>query len=164
MTTTKTLDSNCVIKGLFAKATIIADIYKAFYNLITVGVSDPGGKTRFIYGEYPDHFINATSNRDQYPFIIINSPNLKWGVWLFKKKMIEGTITIEVFSAKNKEADTLTDSMVTAIEGQAGVLWGNGLRNMLLESIDHDHFIRGKISVHSRVVRFSFKYPMAATI
>lgn len=163
---TNTLDSALVVKGLFAKATILADIYKAFYNIIVNNVSDPGttSKTKFVYGQYPDNFITGTPSKDLYPFIIVNPPMISWDDWVFKKKMLSGSIIIEVYSSSNKIADTLTDSVIDAIESQRDELWGNKLRNVSIQSTDYEHYIRGRTSVHVRELRFSFRYPFNSTI
>ena len=68
-----------------SKSTVMSNIYKCFYDLV-VAIS---GFTSIVYPTFPDV---VKDSKDDYPIVIINSPEIDWSTFTFGKGIIkEGT-------------------------------------------------------------------------
>ena len=134
-----------------SKATIISNVYKNFYDLV-VAIS---GFSGIVWPTFPDNILDA---KGDYPIVIINSPELAWEPFTLTKNMVEGTITIDVFTNTPSETDTKADLINNKIETSKATLADVGLRQVNLDSTSTDQAAQGKIKVHLKTITFNFKY------
>lgn len=132
-----------------AKATILENIYKSFYD-------DLDTLTSFdIYPAFPYKDIDSKSN---YPLMILGSPDISWENFTIKKKKVSGTIEFEIYTADAKTCDEFSSDAVNHIETQARNLRTDGLINVQVEGMDKDIFQRGKLNIHNKTITFSFEF------
>ena len=139
-----------------SKTTVIENIYKNFYDLINA-ISGFDGT---VYSEFPD--INVEDKAD-YPFVVIDSPEIGWGIFTFGRNVLEGTIAINVFTITPKDTDQNASKVNDKIETSKTTLAGVGLRRVELDTTDTDMVPHGSIRVHIKTLTFKYKFYSSKT-
>jgi len=129
----------------------LKNVFKNFYDLI-VAIS---GFSTIVWPTFPDNVLNA---KGDYPVIVVNSPEIKWDPFTFKKNIVEGTIVIDVFTNTPSETDTKADLINNKIETSKKTLADVGVRQVNLDSTNTDMASHGKIKVHLKTITFNFKF------
>jgi len=133
------------------KATILKNVFKNFYDLI-VAIS---GFSTIVWPTFPYNILDA---KGDYPVIVINSPEISWEPFTLSKNVVEGTISIDVFTNTPSETDTKADLINNKIETSKRTLADVGLRQVNLDSTSTDMASQGKIKVHLKTSTFKFKF------
>ena len=134
-----------------SKTTVIENIYKNFYDLV-VAIS---GFSTIVYPTYPDIEIDSKSD---YPFVIIESPELEWTKFTFGKGVVEGTISISIYTNTPKDSDQKASKVSNKIEISKHDLADVGLKQVNLTSTSSDMAPHGKIKVYLKTLTFSYKF------
>ncbi len=145
------------------KSTKTNDIWKNFYDRIKSQVTsvqtnliEVGTTTIKTYASsYSDILLD---NKDNYPIIVVEDPELPSEPFTFKKAQIEGTINVSVFSRQNIAAVKFKDKIIDSIETYKAELAKVGIKGIEIDDTDSDNFKRGALNIHMRLVRFNFKY------
>jgi len=132
-----------------SRSTIIENIYKNFYDLLSTLTSFD------VYPAFPDKDISSSSS---YPIMILGSPDLSWDNFTIKKKLVSGTITFEVYTADAKTCDQFASDVIDKIEGSLRTLRTYGLRKVQLASTDKEVFQREDFNIHNKTMTFSYEY------
>lgn len=153
---------------LLTKSTVVQQAYQNFYdrlkdNVTSVTLSDTTSQTIQNYvSAFPDTIIDSSSD---YPILVITSPNIEWAALTFNKKWCNGTIEIEIFTTKAESADLFIDAIINSIETYRSSLKSTGRMDFVnLESTDKDEFFRGKIKVHRKSAKFSFRFSFTGSL
>ena len=134
------------------KATIRANVYKNFYDLIN-SISELSGK---VYPKYSD---KVRDEKSDYPTCIIYPASVpKPENLTVTKGRIIGSILIEVYATNDKDADSLSDSVDDKIDNSLHLLSQQGIRRVELDIEDDDIDIRGKIKGFIKALTYNFEY------
>ena len=139
-----------------SKASVIENIYKNFYDL-TNAIS---GFSGIVYPAFPDVALDDRSN---YPVIIINSAEIGWDTFTFGKNLLEGTLTIDIYTTSAETSDQYASDIHNQIETSKFTLAGLGLRQVHLLNTDTDMAAHGLIRVHLKSLTFEYKFYFAKT-
>lgn len=139
-----------------AKSTVIENIYKNFYDLV-VAIT---GFTTIVYPEFPDVSLTAESS---YPIVILDSPEISWDSFTFGKGLLEGTISVTVYTTVPKDTDQYASDISDKIETSKSTLAGVKLRDVQLDSTDKDFASHGEIKVHFKTLTFRYKFYFTKT-
>ena len=133
------------------KSTIISNIYKNFYDLV-VAIS---GFTSIVYPTFPDV---VKDSKDDYPIVIINSPEIDWSTFTFGKGIVEGEIMVDIYTNTPSETDSKASAVSNKIETSKYVLAQVGLKDINLSRTSSDNVNTGKIKIFIKSLPFTFKY------
>lgn len=134
------------------KSTVIENIFKNFYDL----TSAINGFSTLIYPEFPNKSMDEKSD---YPIVILNSPEIGSDSFTFGKGVIEGTISIDLYTANNpKLCDQYASDVIDKIETSKFTLAGVGLKQVQLASTNKDVVMHGKIKIHTKTLIFEYKF------
>ena len=139
-----------------SKSTVVENIYKNFYDLVNA-ITD---FDEIVYPAFPYVVIDDKSD---YPIVIINSPEVSWETFTFGTSLLEGTISIEIYTTSAKTTDQYTSDVSNQIEISKRTLATNNLRQVNLESTDTASASHGKIRVHMKTLTFNFKFYFTST-
>mgnify|MGYP001573432726 CR=1 FL=1 len=138
--------------------TLVSESWNQLYSIVNANVTDPTGKSKFIYGTFPDalHLTKA-----DYPLIVINpiasdgaeTITISRGV-----KLVGLKLEIEVYSTSNSQLDTIANSVFDAIESNETTNDSQGLHNFDLQRIDSNTVFRGKTRVHVKYLDWIFDF------
>lgn len=148
----ETIESETYVLGI-TKATVQQSLYKLFYNRLINKVEDTNSpaRSKWWYPAWPDVDINSS---DSYPIGIIESPDINWSKYTLTKRYVNATITIEIYSNKQKDIDILGDRIVNAIETSRTTFRDLEIRFLTLTDTSTSHRVRDKITVHSKMFVF----------
>lgn len=139
-----------------SKSSVIENIFKNFYDL----VSAITGFSTIVYPAFPDITMDQKSD---YPIIIINSPEISWDTLTFGKSLLEGSLTIDIYTTSAKTSDQYTSDISDKIETSKYTLAGVGLRQINLSGTTTDMAEHGKIKVHLKSLTFGYKFYFTKT-
>lgn len=159
---TATLNSTAYVLGI-TKSSIFSSFYKIFYNRIIANVADirSPARNKYVYPAFPSNLID---NSDSYPIIIINSPEISWDKFTLTKKWAMATIDIEVFVTKQEQLDSMSDSILAAIEGSYPTFDGIQIRMVQQTGSTTDHIIRDQITIHNKVLTFTCQWSFSRSL
>lgn len=140
-----------------AKATVIENVYKNFYDLVNA----IGALASKVYPEF--HENHKFDNKADYPTIILNSPEISWEGFTFGRNVLTGTIDLDVYTTTAKDADQYASDIHNQIEVSKHTLAQQGLREVNLESTNKDNVQHGEIRIHLKTLTFTFKFYFART-
>lgn len=140
-----------------SKVTVVENIYKNFYDI----VSAISGFSTMVYPAFPN--INLTTS-SSYPIIILNSPEISWNQFTFGKSVLNGTISLDIFTTSAKTTDQYASDIQNGIEVEKDTLAGYGLRMVFLDSTTTDTILHGKIKIHIKTLTFSYKFYFDKTL
>jgi len=138
------------------KATVISDVYKEFYDLV-VAIT---GFSTMVYPAFPDKVKDAAGD---YPIVVIESPEISWNTFTFGKNLLEGTISIDIYTTTAKDTDVKASAVNNKIELSKTTLAGAGLRQVHLESTTSDMVPHGEIKVYIKTLTFTYKFYSSKT-
>ncbi len=138
------------------KESCVENIFKNFYDSI-VAIT---GFTTICYPSFPDITLDA---KGDYPIVIIGSPEIGWDTFTFGLNLLEGTITIDIYTTEAKTTDQYASDVQNKIETDKDTLAGYHLRQIRLESTSTDMAPQGKIKVHLKTLTFAFKFYFQST-
>jgi hypothetical protein len=139
-----------------AKDTIIENIYKNFYDLI----SAISGFTSIVYPSFPEVVI---TNKSSYPIVVINSPEISWDQHTFGSNVAECSVSVEIYTTSAATTDQYASDVHNKMEISKGALSAVGIRQLNLESTDTNFEEAGKIKVHQKNLNFKFKVYFSKT-
>ena len=141
-----------------ATATVVENIYKNFFDLVDAISAFSGNG--YVYAEFPDINIVKKAN---YPIIVIGSPEIGWKPHTFAENVMEGTISVDVYTTDAKTTDQYTSYIHNKIEKSKDTLADQGLRQVNLSSTNKDMVPHGDIRVHLKTLIFEFKFYFTKT-
>ena len=133
------------------KSTILSNIYKNIYDLV-VAIS---GFTTIVYPTFPDV---VKDSKDDYPIVIINSPEIDWSTFTFGKGIVEGEIMVDIYTNTPSETDSKASAVSNKIETSKYTLAKVGLKDINLSRTSSDNVNTGKIKIFIKSLPFTFKY------
>lgn len=145
----------CGENMVIAKATLVEDTYKTIYDILyngLIGVS--------IYASFPDTAVTTKTN---YPFVIINSPDLNPLANLSlgnKLAEVSFSITIDIFATQAKKIDELSSDIIDLFDTQKANIQTSGLYivgSHLTRTASTD-FMRDGIKVHQKSLVFGYRF------
>lgn len=158
----QTILSSAYILGV-TKELLIKDLYNVFYNRIFHNITDPKGRTKWIFPAWPETF--DIDNKDDYPVCILNSPEIEgWEKFTLTKKNAIFTISAEINSTSMAELDSLASQVMNAIETTRGNFKFFKITFVEPDGTDTDHAFRDAISVHNKIMRFRGKFLFNKTL
>jgi len=152
------ISSKSYVIGL-TKEKVLQDIYKIFYNRIVNNVTKYHS-SKWWFPAWPDKDID---NKDSYPLGILEVDLDGWEKSTLAKKKVNATVTAEVYSTAQDQLDSISDEVITAIERSTGIYRNINLRFVNLAGTDTNHSMRGKITVHQKVIRFTCSFTFTKT-
>ncbi len=160
----ETITSKSYILGV-QKTNLIPDVYTIFFNQISNNVTDPNvthPRKKWIFPSWPEDFNIESGN--SYPIIVIDSPDQNaWEKITFRKKKTTIVVTIEVYSTSMKELDSLSQQVINALESIWKTFKFIKVNNINLASTSIDHFIRGKLMIHNKTIKFDCNFEWSRT-
>jgi len=139
-----------------SKSSVIENIFKNFYDL----VSAITGFSTIVYPAFPNITMDQKSD---YPIIIINSPEISWDTLTFGKSLLEGSLTIDIYTTSAKTTDQYASDVSDKIETSKYTLAQVGLRQINLSGTTTDMAEHGKIKVHLKSLTFEYKFYFTKT-
>jgi hypothetical protein len=148
-----------------SKNQLSKNIWQNFYQLISdnvksVTVNGPSGGTSTIrVKKYTgsDSDITLDSSKD-YPIIVINTPEIEYSALTFKKTMVTGAITIEVYVPNSEASTAFKDLINSTIQDNLSKLWDVALEELYLDDDASSSFERGSLKIHQKQVTWRFEY------
>jgi len=152
----------------FGPATL-QSIITDFYNLVIISIKQDITDTQspardtdnWVFSAFPE---NLGRDRDDYPIIICNSPDMYTNNFTFNKKSIEVSMNCDVYTAGNlsaKYADSLINDIIKLIEDRRTTTFKDGgFRGIKFDTTAPGAtvYMRGKIKVHFKSVRITSTY------
>lgn len=146
--------------------TLKSDIWNIFRNLINTNVTSVtikgsgGANTKTVTikslsSSFPDEFFDVEAN---YPIITIGSPSFRTNPVTFRNRELEGTIEFQVFTTQSESADKIIDLINKTLMDNETTITSNGLENLEIDSTDENHYNRGNMNVHSRMLVWRYKF------
>ena len=119
-------------------------------------VTDPDGKSKWIYSAFP---IKLIDNESAYPLVVINPVDTSLDPLTFTD-LKEGPmdVSIEVYTTSAKEIDSISDDIVKAMQTKETDMLTSGIHTMRLAGTSYNHFMRNKSRIHNKVLRYQFDY------
>jgi len=151
---------------IYEAAGIISYAFETFYDLIkenvkSIVLSDSTSVTIKTYtGAFPDKSLDK---KEDYPIIVINSPDINWQTLTIKKFWVNGSITIDTYTTKAEAADKFADLINYVIENNRDDLRSAGFMFVRLDGTSKDEVTRGDIKVHLKSLTYTFKYVIKKT-
>ena len=138
------------------KANIYSGIWQNIFSVIHSSVTDPRGRTKWIYSSFPE--IKNESKED-YPILIIEKVSTP-GYTRLSDVVKESlhSITIGVYTTNSEQLDTLFDSVFSTMEGAQSTFDDCGLHDMNVTSTSDDFFERSGFRVHYREITYRFAF------
>jgi hypothetical protein len=119
-------------------------------------VSDPKGKTKFLYTAFP---ILLIDKRESYPLITIEPVQISHSALTFTN-LKEGPLQaiIEVYASNNVDLDSVSDDVAKTMHAADASFTLSGITNMALVNSSYAHYPREKLHIHNRTFVYEFKY------
>ena len=131
---------------------------QAWLKIKTVlsSVSDPNGKTKFLYTAFP---ILLIDKRESYPLITIEPVEISHSALTFTN-LKEGPLkaTIEVYATNTTDLDSVSDDVAKTMHAADASFTLSGITNMKLVNSSYAHYPREKLHVHNRTFIYEFTY------
>jgi len=140
---------------------ITTSTWRNFYdtlknNVTSVTIQGAGLVTIQNYvAAYTDKMLDSKEN---YPIMIINSPEFSFNPLTWKSKETTGRIEIEIMTTSSQSADKFKDLIQKTIRDNETTLASYGLDEVELDDTASSFYTRGAISVHSRKLVWRFKF------
>jgi hypothetical protein len=159
---TETINSSAYVLGI-TKSKVFSSLYKIFYHIISQNVTDTHSpaRSKWWYPAFPDNLID---NKDSYPIIVINSPEVNWEKFTMHQKWNMCEIDIEAHVTKQSELDDLADQIVDAVESKYTTFRDIKIRMVNLDNTETNHVIRDQITIHSKVLTFTCQFSFTRSI
>lgn len=145
---------------MVSKTQLVPEIWRLFYDRLKAQVTScsiTGSKTITI-ANYDANFSDpAFEDKTYYPVIVVNTPSVPTDRFTSGKDIVEGSITIDIYTNQSESADKFISQIQNAIETYRGTLANNGLRQIKFGSINSDMVLRGTIKIHLRSLPITFK-------
>jgi hypothetical protein len=141
--------------------TITSNTWRNFYDTLknnVTSVTIPGAgvvSVQTYVAAYTDKMLNS---KDNYPILIINSPDFSFSPLTWKSKETEGRIEIEIMTTSSLSADKFKDLIQKTIRDNETTLAQYGLDEVELDDTASAFYERGSINVHSRKLVWRFKF------
>ena len=125
----------------------VSSAWQSIYNAISANVSDPKSRgTKWIFGAHPDVYAKDFPG---FPVIVIHPDDFsKQNISISGDNLKRHTFKIEVFSKSAQEADSLVDSVISAIDS---VMYARKIQSVGSYDIDLSGSV---IHVRPLVVRY----------
>jgi len=148
-----------------SKSNVIQTVWEGFYdrlsNVSSVSITGPVTVTIQTYtNSFPDKSLDE---KGDYPILVVNSPNINWENFTFRKKQVNGKITVDIYTTQSESADKFTDAIIDSIETYRDDLKDYRITNVTLDSTDRDSSFRGSFKCHVASATFNFKYKFVET-
>ena len=146
-----------------SKSSIVSDIWENFYDRVNNTVTDPNvsNRSKWIYSTFP---LEDIENRSiDYPVIVINPIGITWEKMSLTRNYAVCSIDIELYTTSAANLDTYTDYILDGIETSKDDLRAVGLEFIYLTSRMTDVVFRGKNTIHTNVLTFTFRYVFTKT-
>lgn len=140
------------------KSTLVENIYKNFYDLI----SAISGFSTVVYPAFHEN-INLT-DKASYPIIVIDSPEIGNAPFTFGKGIVDGTISIDIYTTSADTADQYASDVIDGIETSKGTLAGLKLKQVHLNYTQKEIVLQGEIRVHHKMLTFKYKFYYTKTV
>ena len=132
--------------------------WNSIYTVISSNVSDPTGKSKYIFTTAPD---KIWEDKSSFPIIVIYPIESNGSETI---SITRGTkdfglrLAIEVYSTNAEQLDSISDSILSTIESNELVLYNDGIDNFELTNVNVDTIDRGKFRVHTRRLEWDFSF------
>lgn len=133
-------------------STIIENVFKDFYDVI---VAIGGIFSSKVYPTFPDVKLDDTAD---YPIVVIDSPEISWDQFTFGKNVLDGTISVTIYTTTAKDADQYASDVHFQIESEKDTLASLGMRQIKLELTNSDMVKDGEIKVFIKSLNFAYKF------
>lgn len=136
------------------RSSIKSDIYTLFLNRIANTVEDPLNRKVWIFETYNDY----CRKMDNYPVIVISSPNIPTVPHTFNKKRVDGRVEMYIYSRTKQELDNISSQVIESVLDARTYFRPLGITNLELEDDDDDfEKINEQVGRHSCMLVFSFR-------
>ena len=129
--------------------------WSLIFNLINDNVTDPTGKTKWLYSSLPDFKIKSDSN---YPLIVIPNLNASDSIISINMDDTELRFTIEVYALSSLQLDEICENIYETIKSKTNELATSGLFYVKNISSSHSPIERDGSKLHLSVMEFSGKF------
>ena len=136
-------------------ASVHTQAWNKVYSVIGT-VSDPGGKSKFIYSAFPDEQVE---DKNSYPLIVISPVSIKYDpVTFINVKKGPLSVDIDIYSTSASQLDTLSDSITNAMEdGDAGFT-ASGITGIRITGVSFNEASRNALRIHNKTISYDFDY------
>lgn len=137
------------------RSSIKSDIYTLFLNRVATTVPDPLNRKVWIFETYNDY----CRKMDNYPVIVISSPNIPTSKLTFQKKRTQGRVEMFIYSKTKRQLDEISSQVIETILDGRSYFRKVGITDLELEDDDDDfEKINEQVGRHSCQLIFSFNY------
>jgi len=126
------------------------------FKTVLSDVSDPKGKSKYIYGSFP---ILLIDKRASYPLIVIEPVTISSDALTFtnaKKGPLQ--VTVDVFATNTEDLDSMSDDIAKTMYDNDSSFTISGVTNMSLVSSSYSNFSRDRLHIHNRKFIYEFDY------
>ena len=148
-----------------SKNTLSKNIWQNFYQLIsdnvktvTVNAKSGGTSTIRVKRYTSSNSDIALDSKNDYPIIVINTPEIEYSALTFKKTMVTGAITVEVYVPNSEASTAFIDLINSTIQSNLSDLWDVELEELYLDDSASSSFERGSLKIHQKQVTWRFEY------
>lgn len=153
--TSKTATGTARIEAIVSIDNLFKATFRRIFDLVNDNLTDPKAAERdkWIWTTLPEAKVET---RADYPRIILTMTNLT-GMPLitFDQKTANPYIYVQIYSTSKSEADTLSDTFISALHSSENALESDNLESLNV-SADVGDYIRSKFPVYYRSFRLGF--------
>jgi len=139
--------------------TLFSNTWQNIFDLISNNVTDPANRgTKWVYAGFPYSKIDDSS---AYPLIVIENPTnsgFEIHTLSYNAKTVVLTVTIDVYSTKSSELDSICDNIVSVLDSHSSTLASNKLHNLRLASSTYETIERDAIKIHHRSLIYELEF------
>jgi len=143
-------------------STIFSGVWQNIFALIDA-IADPESRTGSPKWKFAGFPTDKVDDSTAYPVITIDNPTPS-GMDLHNLGQNISTITvnivIDIFSLKASQLDSLSDSVIDAIETGRGTLFTNKITNIRLVGGSYQAIERSAIKVHNKQLTYEVEYDL----
>jgi hypothetical protein len=134
---------------------VFTDAWNTIFTKLNT-LTDPDGKSKWIYSAFPEKSVDK---RSDYPIIVINPIDVSYSP-LTLSNIKEGPlkVTIEVYSNKASELDTICDQIIDKFESSEKNFVASGIAIMKLANTSYGQYSRDNLRIHNKTIVYEFDY------
>lgn len=145
-----------MVDGYIPNSSVYTQMWNKVYDIINTNVTDPGGKSKWIYTAFPEKRID---DEGAYPLVVITPIDLTYDPLTFVD-LKEGPlrVTIDVYSRSAEELDTIVEDIANAMDDSDAAFTMSGVTAISLTGSLYSQHSREKLRVHNRTLEYEFNY------
>lgn len=141
--------------GTVAGSTIVSQVWKNVYEVISTHVTDPLSRSRWVWSAFP---IERKGTEALFPCIVIESPSIGSDQFVIgSTKMYEWSVPVSVYHTKMATCDTVADDIMNQLEANSGTFTDRGLNQPSITAAPTTHGVVNNQPIHEKRIEVSFE-------